>query len=134
MPIPPFPLQKLHWFEHYFSVPIQLLIFLRQLTIRSIPFLVPIILSVHTALGFCYKPVSLPVPLTLHGISYIRFLLCHTHDACTSTAFLQFLSLDSYLHKFVSWVYQHSNLSYFIDPRHIDCTNCLQSAFLSIIC
>ena len=39
------------------------------------PFLVPIILSVHIPLGFCYKPVSLDVPVTHHGISYHLLLL-----------------------------------------------------------
>ena len=107
--------------------------FLRQLTIRSIPFLVPIILSLHTALGFCYEPVSLPVPLTLHGISYIRFLLCHTHDACTSTAFLQFFSLDPYLRKFVSPYSEHSNRSWFIDLRHIGHTTHLWVAFVNLM-
>ena len=134
VPIPPFPLQELHQFEHYFSVPIQLLILLRQLTIRSIPFLVPIILSVHSALGFCYEPVSLNVPLTHYGISLERYLLCHTYDAFTPIAFLQCNLLDPYFRNFVSPYSGHSNRSWFIDPRHISSTNCLQLAFLSFTC
>ena len=69
---------------------------------RSVPFLVPIILSVHSALGFCYEPVSLNVPVTHYGISLERYLLCHTYDAFTPIAFLQCNLLDSYIRKFVN--------------------------------
>ena len=92
---------------------------------RSTPFLVPIILSLHSALGFYYKPVSLIAPLRQYGISYSRFLLCHTYDVFTSTAFLQFMGLDPYFRRFVSPYSGHSNHSRFIDLRHIGSTNCL---------
>ena len=35
-----------------------------------LPFLVPVILSVHIPLGACSKPVSLDAPVTHHGVSY----------------------------------------------------------------
>ena len=49
---------------------------------RYTAFNVPIILSVHIALGACYKPVSLIVPVTLYGLSYRIFLLNHTNYLC----------------------------------------------------
>ena len=100
---------------------------------RSAPFLVPIILSLHIALGFCSKPASLNAPVTHYGISYVQFLLCHTCDDFSPIAFLQFQVLDSYLRKFVSWVYQHSNHSYFIDPRHIGHTTHRWAAFVILM-
>lgn len=48
--IPPFPLQELLRCDLYFSAPVQTLIILRRLRCIAtslIPFLVPIILSVH---------------------------------------------------------------------------------------
>ncbi|HCO27855.1 MAG TPA: hypothetical protein DIT54_00010 [Lachnospiraceae bacterium] len=65
MAIPPFPLQELHRFDHYFSALVWLLIILRQPIILSnypIPFLVPQLLSVHISLGAQYRPVSLNMP------------------------------------------------------------------------
>jgi len=40
-------------------------------------FHVPNMLSLHIPLGFLYKPVTLPMPVTLYGLSYERFLLIH---------------------------------------------------------
>ena len=65
---------------------IKQLIVLRLLTFllkSPIPFLVPIILSVHIPLGLRFSPVSLDAPLTHHGRSYIRFLLNHTDSELT---------------------------------------------------
>ena len=69
-------------FDHYFSAPIQLLIFLRQFISYKrylIPFLVPINLSLHIPLGAYYAPVNLNVPITHYGISQPIFLLYHIH-------------------------------------------------------
>ena len=61
-----------------------LLFFVRKsLSWDPIPFLVPIILSVHIPLGLRFSPVSLDAPLTHHGRSYIRFLLNHTDGELT---------------------------------------------------
>jgi hypothetical protein len=52
--IPPSPLQRLLRFDLYFSAPVQTLIFFVVLVIyliTPIPFLVPIILSLHIPLG-----------------------------------------------------------------------------------
>ena len=35
----------------------------------SVPFLVPIVLSLHMPLSFCYKPVSWGTPMMHHGFS-----------------------------------------------------------------
>lgn len=50
-----------------------------------LPFLVPIILSVHIPLGSCFKPVGWDVPVTHQGISCRRFLLYPTNCDCSQT-------------------------------------------------
>ena len=96
-----------------------------------LPFLVPVILSVHIPLGACSKPVSLDAPVTHHGVSYERFLLHHTNcDSNTSMHFCMLLDIDPYIRKFVSPV-GHSHHGYFIDPRPIGYTAHLWATFLS---
>lgn len=72
MPIPPSSLQRLLRFEHYFSAPIQLLIILRQFRYLHIFDTFPRSNNFYLyimPLGAQYKPVSLDVPVTQHGIS-----------------------------------------------------------------
>jgi len=57
--------------------------------VNPIPFLVPIILSMHIPLGACFEPVSLNVPAGFsafahYGFSYFEFLLNHTDHAFAS--------------------------------------------------
>ena len=81
-----------------------------------LPFLVPVILSVHIPLGACSKPVSLDAPVTHHGVSYKRFLLHHTNcDSNTGIHFCMLHDIDPYIRKFVSPV-GHSHHGYFIEP------------------
>ena len=95
-----------------------------------LPFLVPVILSVHIPLGACSKPVSLDAPVTHHGVSYKRFLLHHTNcDSNTGIHFCMLHDIDPYIRKFVSPV-GHSHHGYFIDPRHIGDTIHLWTAFV----
>ena len=58
-----------HKFDLGFSVAVKMLIVLRHQTNRLLPFLVPIILSVHIPLGAYYEPVGCGTPATYHGIS-----------------------------------------------------------------
>lgn len=98
-----------------------------------LPFLVPIILSLHIPLGACSKPVGLGAPITHHGISYKRFLLYHTNcDSNTDTYFYMFLDIDPYIRKFVSPI-GHSHHGYFIDPRPIGCIFHRWNTFLSTV-
>ena len=117
---------------------VRVLIILRHpiLSMRKypLPFLVPVILSVHIPLGACSKPVSLDAPVTHHGVSYERFLLHHTNcDSNTSMHFCMLLDIDPYIRKFVS-TFVHSHLEHFIDPRHIGNTIHLWTAFHSLTC
>jgi len=69
--IPPYPITgnitgSTSTFQHRL---IRLLFFVGISRWDSIPFLVPIILSVHIFLGFCYSPASLEMPVTSHGRS-----------------------------------------------------------------
>ena len=103
--IPLSPLQRFHWFEHYFSALVQLLIILRQFMFVSkhpIPFHVPIILSVHMLLGFRSEPVGWMVPVTSYGFSYARFLLIHTNAFLGHYTFLCSRLIDPYIREFVS--------------------------------
>ena len=61
-------------FQHRFDS----LLFFVCLLLRSVPFLVPIILSLHLSLGFRFKPVGLNVPVTHYGLSYLQLLLART--------------------------------------------------------
>ena len=69
--IPLFPLQKLHWFDLYFSAPVRLLIVLRQ-PIQYEPDTFPRSdnsIFAFLPLGACCKPVSLNAPVTHYGLS-----------------------------------------------------------------
>ena len=105
--------------------------FLRKL----LPFLVPIILSLHIPLGLHYEPVSLPVPVTQHGRSEGKFLLNHTDCALTHP----YISIWSSFRTVPSQIRQsarqsrHSNHRYFIDTRPIGNTIHLWTAFGNFI-
>ena len=101
--------------------------FLRTL----LPFLVPIILSLHIPLGFHYEPVSLPVPVTQHGRSEGKFLLNHTDCALTHpyiSIWSSFRPVHSRIRQFTRFG-EHSNHRYFIDSWPIGSTICFQTAF-----
>lgn len=63
--------KKVHWFDLYFSASVEMLIFfvIMQLLNCPKPFSVPIILSLHILLGFCFRPDSLNPPVIGYGIS-----------------------------------------------------------------
>ena len=67
---------------------------------NSVPFHVPITLSVHISLGVRYRPVSLIVPVTQYGISYFRFLLYRTDPHLSVRTFLYGKPLDLYIRGF----------------------------------
>ena len=67
---------------------------------NSVPFHVPIILSVHISLGVRYSPVSLIVPVTQYGVSYFRFLLHRTDPQLSVHTFLYGKHLDPYIRGF----------------------------------
>ena len=98
------------------------------------PFLVPIILSVHMLLGAYCEPASLKVPAgflfrTLWIFRSCTLLIhtdCRLIGRCT---FLCTLCLDSYIRKFVRHLC-HSHHEHFVDPRHIGYTLHLWSAFV----
>lgn len=77
VPIPPPPLQRLHRFEHYFSTAVKRLIVLRPQTKCPLPFLVPVILSVHMLLGAYFEPAGWIAPVTQYGVSALAYLLNH---------------------------------------------------------
>ena len=126
-----------HRFELRFSAFLQLLISLagfvslRRMS-RRMPFLVPIILSVHMSVGVRYKPVGLNVPVTRYGISYFRFLLCHTNTFFNVRTFLYGEHLDPYIRGFRQSVGRHSHHRHFIDPRRVIYTQHLCRAFVPI--
>lgn len=101
--------------------------FLRKL----LPFLVPIILSLHIPLGLHYEPVSLPVPVTQHGRSEGKFLLNHTDCALTHpyiSIWSSFRPVHSRIRQFTRRG-KHSNHRYFVDSWPISSTICFQTAF-----
>ncbi len=101
--------------------------FLRKL----LPFLVPIILSVHIPLGLHYEPVSLPVPVTQHGRSEGKFLLNHTDCALTHpyiSIWSSFRPVHSRIRQFTRRG-KHSNHRYFVDSWPISSAICFQTAF-----
>ena len=101
--------------------------FLRKL----LPFLVPIILSLHIPLGLHYEPVSLPVPVTQHGRSEGKFLLNHTDCALTHpyiSIWSSFRPVHSRIRQFTRQG-KHSNHRYFVDSWPISSTICFQTAF-----
>ena len=67
---------------------------------NSVPFHVPITLSVHISLGVRYSPVSLTVPVTQYGVSYFRFLLHRTDPQLSVHTFLYGKHLDPYIRGF----------------------------------
>ena len=67
---------------------------------NSVPFHVPITLSVHISLGVRYSPVSLTVPVTQYGVSYFRFLLHRTDPHLSVRTFLYGKHLDPYIRGF----------------------------------
>lgn len=70
---------------------------------RFTAFCVPIILSLHTALGACSEPVSLIVPVTLYGFFYSMDFYSTTLTTILSKyTFLCIQRLDPYIRKFVS--------------------------------
>ena len=128
---PPFSLER-HRFDLNLSVPIQRLIcFVRLYPVGySIPFLVPIVLSVHIPLGFCFEPVSWNAPVTHYGFSYLPFLLNHT-DCDFSQPYISiwhcYRPVPS---QFSSVLLGHSNHGHFIDPRPVGGTIHLWTAFV----
>ena len=121
--IPPFPItgnitSSTSTFQHRL---IRLLFFVGISHRDSIPFLVPIILSVHIFLGFCYSPASLVMPVTSHGRSEGKFLLNHTNYALT----YPYISIWSSSRTVHSQIRQyprqgiHSNHEYFIESWSI---------------
>ena len=110
-----------------------LLFFVRKsLSWDPIPFLVPIILSVHIyPQASCYSPASLDVPVTQHGCSQGQFILNHTGCALTHpciSAWSSFRTVHSQIRQPVRHD-KHSNHRYFIDPRLIGNTPHLWGAF-----
>ena len=94
--IPPFPLQKLHWFDHYFSASSNLLIVLRQnrRTLRTIPFLVPMDVSFHMYLGACFACLSTDVPAGKNPFA---------HHRCSHVDNYLPINKQTFLRRFVSW-------------------------------
>lgn len=98
---------------------------------NSVPFLVPIILSVHMPVGVRSEPVSLDAPVTRHGFSQATFLLNRT-DCRLDTETFRFRPLiDPYIREFVSPLIGHSHHRHFVDPRRVICTYHLWDAFVS---
>ena len=100
---------------------------------NSVPFHVPITLSVHISLGVRYSPVSLIVPVTQYGISYFRFLLYRTDPHLSVRTFLYGKHLDPYIRGFRQLSCKHSNLGYLVDLRPIGSTVHLWTAFVGLV-
>ena len=100
---------------------------------NSVPFHVPIILSVHISLGVRYSPVSLIVPVTQYGVSYFRFLLHRTDPQLSVHTFLYGKHLDPYIRGFRQLSCKHSNLGYFVDLRPMGSTVHLWTAFVGLV-
>ena len=100
---------------------------------NSVPFHVPIILSVHISLGVRYSPVSLIVPVTQYGVSYFRFLLHRTDPQLSVHTFLYGKHLDPYIRGFRQLSCKHSNLGYFVDLRPIGSSVHLWTAFVGLV-
>ena len=100
---------------------------------NSVPFHVPITLSVHISLGVRYSPVSLIVPVTQYGISYFRFLLYRTDPHLSVRTFLYGKHLDPYIRGFRQSYFKHSDLGYFVDLRPIGSTVHLWTAFVGLV-
>ena len=98
---------------------------------NSVPFHVPITLSVHISLGVRYSPVSLIVPVTQHGISYFRFLLYRTDPHLSVRTFLYGKHLDPYIRGFRQSVVDNSHHRYFVDSRRVICIQYLYCTFVS---
>lgn len=124
--------------DHGFSASAKQLIILRLYHTRVclIPFLVPMILSLHMSLGFYSEPVGLRVPATFisfvpYGISEDSFLLYHANFLILwKETFLFLLVIDPYIRRFVSIHLKiHSNHRHFIDSRPIGYTIHLWTGF-----
>ena len=100
---------------------------------NSVPFHVPIILSVHISLGVRYSPVSLIVPVTQYGVSYFRFLLHRTDPQLSVHTFLYGKHLDPYIRGFRQSVVDNSHHRYFVDSRRVICIQYLYHTFDSCI-
>ena len=100
---------------------------------NSVPFHVPITLSVHISLGVRYSPVSLTVPVTQYGVSYFRFLLHRTDPHLSVRTFLYGKHLDPYIRGFRQSYFKHSDLGYFVDLRPIGSTVHLWTAFVGLV-
>lgn len=98
---------------------------------NSVPFHVPITLSVHISLGVRYSPVSLIVPVTQYGISYFRFLLYRTDPHLSVRTFLYGKHLDPYIRGFRQSISDNSHHRYFIDSRRVICIQYLYRTFVS---
>ena len=99
---------------------------------NSVPFHVPIILSVHISLGVRYSPVSLIVPVTQYGVSYFRFLLHRTDPQLSVHTFLYGKHLDPYIRGFRQSVVDILTID-FIDSRRVICIQYLYRTFDSCI-
>lgn len=98
---------------------------------NSVPFHVPITLSVHISLGVRYSPVSLTVPVTQYGVSYFRFLLHRTDPHLSVRTFLYGKHLDPYIRGFRQSVVDNSHHRYFVDSRRVICIQYLYRTFVS---
>lgn len=87
----------------------------------------------HISVGACSEPVSLILPVTIYGFSYIRILLNRTDFQTNGNIHFYILKgLDPYIHKFVRYFY-HSHHRYFIDPRRVTYSRYLYLPFHSIL-
>ena len=116
---------------------IHLLFFVRKSSIEDpLPFLVPIILSVHIYPQVsCYSPVSLNVPITQYGRSQVQFLLNHTDYALTHpyiSAWSSYRTVHSQIRQLARQG-KHSNHKYFIESRLIGSTSHLWDDFVELV-
>ena len=106
---------------------IRLLFFVRKSSFEDpLPFLVPIILSVHIYPQVsCYSPVGLNVPITQYGRSQGEFLLNHTNYALTHPCISTWSSYRTVHSQIRQLARQgkHSNHKYFIESRLIGSTH-----------
>lgn len=115
-------------FRHRFG---DLLFFARLFITNSIPFLVPITLSLHISLGLCFEPVCLNAPITHYGLSQRIFLLNRANNDFS----LPYISIQSGFRPVHSQICQslfgHSNHRHFVDSRPVSNTVRLRTDFVA---
>lgn len=92
-------------------------------------FYVPIFLSVHNSFRLPFLPVRLMMPFNIIRSFIATALLNLTHTTFVATTFLPFFLLDLYIRVFVSGSQPHPCHENFVDPRPIDRTIHLWTAF-----